>query len=215
TLVQPSRSTEVIVALCGCTLIVAAIAAHQSWLDRHFLPSFFIPRRWYVLIETTVRVAIAFAGVSLVIARSRVARLVTRAPGLALRIAVAGLLAVACAELALRWMHLQPTEWLLREEEPRRQEAPQLGWVLAPGRTGRASVGGRTLEYAVDAAGYRVRGADDVVDPGRPTLVFAGESVMFGEGLAWNESIPAQVTTMVGVQNANLAVHGYSTDQIY
>jgi len=45
--------------------------------------------------------------------------------------------------------------------------------------------------------------------------VFAGESVMFGEGLAWEESIPAQVSAILGVQSANLAVHGYSTDQMY
>jgi hypothetical protein len=38
---------------------------------------------------------------------------------------------------------------------------------------------------------------------------------MFGEGLTWEESIPTQVETLVGVQSANLAVHGYSTDQIY
>src|SRR5262249_44174818 len=49
----------------------------------------------------------------------------------------------------------------------------------------------------------------------RPTLVFAGESVMFGEGLVWDETIPAQVGAMLGIQSANLAVHGYSTDQIY
>jgi hypothetical protein len=76
-------------------------------------------------------------------------------------------------------------------------------------------VAGRALDYAIDPAGYRVRRVDQPVDPGRPTLVFAGESVMFGEGLAWEESIPALVSEMVGIQGANLAVHGYSTDQIY
>jgi len=45
--------------------------------------------------------------------------------------------------------------------------------------------------------------------------VFVGESVMFGEGLTWQESIPAQVGTMLSVQSANLAVHGYSSDQAY
>jgi hypothetical protein len=210
-----SRSIDVAIVVLGAALLVAAAAAQQPWLDRHFLPSFFIPRDWYVLIETSVRIAIALAGASLVIARSRLARLLTRAPGTTLRIAAAALFAVAASELALRWIHLQPTGWLAREEEPRRQDDPQLGWVLAPPRAGRASVGGRTIEYAVDAAGYRVRGADDVVDPERPTLVFAGESVMFGEGLAWDESIPAQVGTILGSQSANLAVHGYSTDQIY
>jgi hypothetical protein len=38
---------------------------------------------------------------------------------------------------------------------------------------------------------------------------------MFGEGLTWDESIPAQAGATLGLQSANLAVHGYSTDQMY
>jgi hypothetical protein len=38
---------------------------------------------------------------------------------------------------------------------------------------------------------------------------------MFGEGLTYEESIPAQVGAMMGVQTANLAVHGYGNDQAY
>ncbi|HJY35373.1 MAG TPA: hypothetical protein VJ260_10995, partial [Vicinamibacterales bacterium] len=49
----------------------------------------------------------------------------------------------------------------------------------------------------------------------RPALVFAGESVMFGEGLRWDETIPAQVGAKLGMPVANLAVHGYSSDQVY
>jgi hypothetical protein len=37
---------------------------------------------------------------------------------------------------------------------------------------------------------------------------------MFGEGLTWQESIPAQTAAMLGVQSANVAVHGYATDQM-
>jgi len=204
-----------VIAMCGAALIVAAIAANQTWLDRHFLPSFFLPRHWYVLIETIVRGAIAAVGAAFVLGRSRVARLVVHAPTTTVLVVVAAVLAIASSEAALRWIHLQPTGWLLREEEPRRQDDSYLGWVLAPARTGRAMVAGRALEYAIDPAGYRVRRVDQPVDPERPTLVFAGESVMFGEGLAWEESIPALVSEMVGIQSANLAVHGYSTDQIY
>ena len=206
---------ERITATFGIALVIAAGAANQSWLDRHFLPSFFIPRHWYVLIETIVRGTIAAAGASLVLGRSRLAALLTRAPAMTLQVVLAAVLAIASSELALRWSLLQPTEWLVRDEEPRRQHDPQLGWILAPARTGHSTVAGRDLEYAVDAAGYRVRRVDEPVDSQRPTIVFAGESVMFGEGLAWEESIPAQVSAMVGIQGANLAVHGYSTDQIY
>jgi len=33
--------------------------------------------------------------------------------------------------------------------------------------------------------------------------------------LAWHETVPAQVGAMLGIQSANLAVHGYSNDQAY
>ena len=45
--------------------------------------------------------------------------------------------------------------------------------------------------------------------------LFTGESVMLGEGLTWEESIPAQVGAMMGIQSANLAVHGFGSDQAY
>ena len=38
---------------------------------------------------------------------------------------------------------------------------------------------------------------------------------MFGEGLTYEESIPSQVGAMMGMQTANLAVHGYGNDQAY
>jgi hypothetical protein len=213
--VPTSRSIERVVAACGVALIAVAVAARQPWLDRHFLPSFFIPRNWYLLIETVVRIWIAGAGAGLVLGRSRFARLLLRAPMATIQVVAAAALAVVAGEVALRWIHLQPTGWLARDEEPRRQDDPYLGWVLAPARTGHTNIGGRAIEYAIDASGYRVRGADEVVDVERPSLVFAGESVMFGEGLTWEESIPAQAGALSGIQSANVAVHGYSTDQIY
>jgi len=203
-------------AIAGVALIALAIATTQRRLDSHFLPSFFLPRAWYVRIETAVRVAIGGAGLLLAVgARSRLAAVVWRAPRLVVSGAIAAALALAAGEAVLERVHLRPTGWLVADEEPRRQPDARLGWVLAPSRIGRAAVGGRTIEYAIDAAGDRVRSGGEAVDPERPTVVFAGESVMFGEGLEWDETIPAQAGAMLGVQSANLAVHGYSTDQAY
>jgi hypothetical protein len=84
-----------------------------------------------------------------------------------------------------------------------------------PARVGRGSAGGRVVDYAIDSAGYRVRRAEEAVATERPTILFTGESAMFGEGLCWEESVPAQVEKRLGVQSANLAVHGFSTDQAY
>jgi len=209
-------SVETLTIVIGVSLIVCAIGANQAWLDRHFLPSFLLPRRVYVAIETAIRLALAASGAVLIaFVRPRAARFAAAAPVLTAQIVVAILLAVGVSEPALRRLHLQPTEWLLPSEEPLRRPDARLGWTLVPGRVGHARIGGRIVDYAIDAAGDRVRNLAQPVDPERPTIVFGGESVMFGEGLTWDESIPAQVGAMLGTQSANVAVHGYATDQVF
>jgi len=207
---------EIAVASIGGALLACALAANQDWLDRHFLPSFFLPRHWYVRIEAFVRLMMAALGVSLMLfARPRVGRFAARAPVRALHVAIAAVLALVASELVLRRVHLRAAEWLLPGEEPRRRRDPRLGWTFVPARTGHNTIGGRVIDYAFDSAGYRVRRVDEPVDPGRPTILFTGESVMLGEGLTWEESIPAQVGAMMGIQSANLAVHGFGSDQAY
>ncbi|PWT85418.1 MAG: hypothetical protein C5B57_02945 [Blastocatellia bacterium] len=209
-------TTQITTAAIGIALIGCALAADQRWLDRHFLPSFFVPRRWYVLLESVVRAGIAAVGLSLaVLLRPRVARAVERAPHYPLTVALAVVLALGTSELTLRHRPFRPTGWLKSGEEPLRRPDDRLGWVLVPARTGHDTIGGRNVDYAIDAAGYRVSSVEAPVDPERPTIVFGGESVMFGEGLFWSETIPAQVEGMLGIQSANLAVHGYSSDQMY
>jgi hypothetical protein len=207
---------EIVVASFGGTFLACAIIANQGFLDRHFVPSFFLPRHWYVVMETSGRLLMAALGAWLVsVGRSRAGRFAFRAPARALHIVIATILALGASNLMLRRVHLRPYEWLSPNDEPRRQLDLQLGWTWVPGRTGHKTVGGRTIDYAIDAAGYRVSRVDEPVDLERPTILFTGESVMFGEGLTWEESIPAQVGTMMGIQTANLAVHGYGNDQAY
>jgi hypothetical protein len=214
--IAPRVAAEIAVAAFGGALLACAVGANQRWLDRHFLPSFFLPRHWYVLIETFARIVLAAAGTAVaVFARPRVGRFAARAPVLAVHIAIAAVLAFAGSELVLRRVHLRPIVWLSPEEEPRRRSDPRLGWTLVPARTGHSTIGGRAVEYAIDRAGYRVRRLDEPVDFERPTMLFTGESMMFGEGLTWEDSVPAQVGSMMGMQSANLAVHGFATDQAY
>ena len=203
-------------AALGLALALSAVLANQRWLDRHFLPSWFLPHRWYVLIESSVRVTIAAAGVALAfLARARVGRLVAGAAPRILLSMLAAVLALGAGEIVLRRVHLRAAEWLAPDEEPRRRADARLGWTFEPARTGHSTIGSRVVDYAFDAAGYRVRRVDEPVDLDRPTIVFVGESVMFGEGLTWDESVPAQVGAIMGIQSANLAVHGFSTDQAY
>src|SRR5215470_553742 len=209
-------TAEIVVAAIGGAFLACAIVANQRFLDRHFVPSFFLPRHSYVALETFGRVVVGAAGVWLMAGvRSRAGRFAGRSPSRALHVVIATVLALGASNLMLRRVHLRPTEWLSSEDEPRRQVDPRLGWTWVPERTGRKNIGGRVIDYAIDRAGYRVSNVDEPVDLDRPTILFTGESVMFGEGLEYEESIPAQVSTMTGVQSANLAVHGYGNDQAY
>jgi hypothetical protein len=208
----PRQTAEWFVVLAGLALVLAAILATQAWLDRHFLPSFLVSRETYVRIETVVRLAVAAAGTSLMLGARRVAATLTAR---VLGIAAAVVLALGASELVLRNVRLRPTEWRTVDEEPRRQPDPRLGWTFVPSRAGYDTSGGRRIEYAFDAAGYRVPRVDQPVDPERPSILFLGESVMFGDRLTYAESVPAQVEAMLGTQSVNMAVYGYSTDQTY
>jgi hypothetical protein len=207
---------EIVVASIGSALLACALVANQRFLDRHFVPSFFLPRHWYVVLETIGRLVMAILGTLLVLAvRPRTARFAARSPARALYVVVAVIFAFGASDLMMRWVHLRPTEWLSVDDEPRRQPDQRLGWTWVPGRTGHKTIAGRVIDYSIDPAGYRVERVDEPVDPERPTILFTGESVMFGEGLAWEETIPAQVGAIMGMQTANLAVHGYGNDQEY
>ena len=151
----------------------------------------------------------------LLIARPHAGRFAARTPARAFQVVISVVLALGASDLLLRYTHLRPAEWLSPTDEPRRQVDPRLGWTWVPARTGHKNIGGRIIDYAIDPAGYRVQRVEEPVDPARPTILFTGESVMFGEGLTWEESIPAQVGAILGMQTANLAVHGYGNDQAY
>ena len=209
-------AAEAALAVLGLALVVCALAANQQWLDRHFVPSFFLPRLWYVRLETAARLLLAgVGGLLALVVRPRIGQLVVRGPARAVSTAVAAMLALAASEAVLRRDHVRPAEWLIPDEEPRRQPDPLLGWTFVPSRVGHATVAGRGVDYAFDSSSYRVRRVDEPVDVERPTILFTGESVMFGEGLLWEESVPAQVASMTGTQTANLAVHGFGTDQAF
>jgi hypothetical protein len=213
--------TEILVALAGIALLVCSIVANQRWIDRHFLPSLFMPRSTLVLTASVARVVTAALGAVLAFGlRSRIARFVAHVgPGTFLGDAARVLLAVALAlgtsELILRRTYSRAVEERPPNEEPRRRRDQQLGWVFTPSRTGYDTIGGRVVEYAFDQSGYRARRADMPVDPDRPTVVFTGESIMAGHGLSWNETVPAQVEALLGTQSANVAVNGFANDQAY
>src|SRR5262249_37939991 len=139
-------AVTVAIASIGIALAAVALAANAQWFDRHFLPSFFLPRRWYVAIHETVRWTLIAAGAALAVsARSLGRALSASAWRRALPIAAAAVLALGASEVVLRRVHVRPAGWLLPEEEPRRQADVRLGWTLVPGRVGQNRVGGRSI----------------------------------------------------------------------
>ena len=207
--------TQLVMFAIATVLVVCAIGANQRWLDRHFLPSFLFSHTTYVQLETGVRFAMAIAGAMLMPVAPRAGRWAARSPAHTCRVVAAAVLALAASEPALRAARIGNAQWLRQEEEPLRRPDSRLGWTLVPARTAHASINGRVVDYAIDAAGYRVRSRGAPVDPERPTIIFAGESVMFGWGLTWDESVAGQVEAMTGTQSANIAVQGFASDQAY
>jgi hypothetical protein len=208
---------EIAIAFVGVALLVSAVLANQRWLDHHFLPSFYLSRSKYVTIESVVRITIAALGTALaIVGRRRIAKFISHRPARSLQLTVAVLLAFPATEFVLqRDRRVLMAEEYPAEIEPSRQRDSRLGWVFVPSRTGRQTVGNRVVEYAIDSAGYRVRSVDEPVDPARPTIVFTGESIMVGERLTWDESIPAQTGAIMGLRSANVAVSGFANDQAY
>ena len=206
---------EVVVGLLGLCVLAGGFMARQAWLDTHMMPSFFLPHAWYVAAESSVRAGLVVIGAAILLLRRRLARACAGNPAMLVSVGVAVVLALAASETALRHLRLRPAEWLRPAEAPLRVSDPRLGWTVARGRATPVTVGSRTVEYAIDASGCRVKSLGESVDPNQPSMLFIGESIMFGDGLAWDETVPAQVSRALGVQGANLAVHGYSTDQAY
>jgi hypothetical protein len=212
---------ETFVGLMGVAAIGLAIAADQRWWDHHFLPIFDVPRPLYTLGEFCARGVLAVLGAALALAaRPRLGRLAARLPPLTFaaataRVLLAILLALGSSELILRGAFRYGVDQPRPDEEPLCALDQRLGWFFAPAHSAQIRVNGRDIEYAFDAAGNRVRRPGEQVDPESPTILFTGESIMAGYGLNWDESVPAQVGGLLGVQSANLAVFGYSSGQAY
>ena len=202
----------------GAALIATAWIIDSAWFDRHFLPDFFFPRYMALAFLTAFRLVAVLLGLGIILvwrpragryARSRRRREIL---GRAVLIVGAMASAVITTELILRTRTWHPAQFF-GHEEPLRIIDSRLGWVFVPGHHGHQSVDGRRVDYVVDSNGYRVSGTSRAIDFKLPTVVLSGESSIVGQGLQWGDSIAGQLEAHLGVQIANVAVHGYSTDQ--
>lgn len=214
----PSRDriAELFVASAGVALIVLAILAGRAWFDRHFLPSFFVRRDEYVRIYIAARVtAIVVALIMLFLARRPLAQAIVHHPDIVIGSVLAIVLSFGAAEWILRHKRMRAAEEVPPPKEPLRSLDARAGWLFVPSHVGYQSNNGRRVQYVMDGNGYRVRSPADRIDFSAPTIIFDGESMMVGEKLLWRETIPARVSSRLGLQCVNIAVSGYATDQAY
>jgi hypothetical protein len=206
--------------LGGLALIAGALRADQAWVDRHFLPNFVVSHSAIIRVASAVRITmLVLGGVLILLVRPLLGRLAARRStgqvfAAAARFVLAIALALASSELVLRssfWRGSRTGE----NAVPYRRADPLLGWTAPTARTTEKLEGGRLIKYTFDSRGYRVRRNDEPVDMDRPTVLFTGESIMLGTALTWDESIPAQVAAITGIQSATLATENYSNLQAY
>jgi hypothetical protein len=212
---------ETILLCAGGALIVLAVLADRQWLDRHQLPHMFLTRDWQILWWATERWLLALLGlVTIWPIRPSIGRQIRQGLGrdLAIQTALillAALLSILVSEFVLRNIFWKQVEVWAEHEEPLREPDAYLGWRNIPSRTGTETFNGKRILYHFDADGRRIASPDRPVDTGKPSIVFVGESIMVGFRLDWDDSVAGRLQAVTGLQSANLAVNGYSTDQMY
>ena len=216
---RSARVAEAATALAGIALILFAWIADRAWLDRHLLPHLFLQRREQLLWWLVERLLAFLIGVALVLPiRARVGRdfRAGRCGELLLNLTLAAFavgLALLASELILRTGNWARVERWAQSEEPLRRADPILGWTNIPNRVGGEAYHGRQILYTLDDHGRRIADPAHPLDPRRPSILFAGESIMFGFRLNWPETAAGRIEARTGVQSVNIAVNGYGADQ--
>ncbi|HEY2518358.1 MAG TPA: hypothetical protein VGI39_46135 [Polyangiaceae bacterium] len=207
------------------TLLLAAVAAALLfWAWRAELTWFC--RRWglearHAYFASIGRVLAALLAALLVAVARPLGRAASRTGAreslfTVLRYSVALGAALVAGELGARALHLP------RTKDPAEtagvslgERHPRYGWVFKASQVLVTRVGGRDVELALNAEHDRARSIDRAYDLGAETILFAGESITAGHGLAWDETYPALVGLALGAQVVDLGVDGYGSDQAF
>jgi len=212
-------AAEVAIGGLGLAMIAAALAAGQGWADRHLLPAWAWSWPVEMRILLVLRLLLATSGAAIIMfLRPWLAGAVRAGRGRHALVSTATALAatfagLAAAEGILRTRTWRSTQEKWGQQQPLRARDSRIGWTFLPNSSGTAMLGGRLVHYATDANGYRVRAPGIETDFRKPSLILAGESIILGYGLEWEETIPGQLERMTGLQAADIAVNAYSTDQ--
>ena len=207
-------------AVAGAAILFLAWRMDGGWTERHFLPAWAYPWETQLRILFWLRLAVAAAGLIVLLIRPRIARAVLAGRGRqALVTALTSVASVAAAFLVVEGI-LHTRSWRSTQErwdkeEPLRAPDADYGWTFAGNHAGTVAFHGRTVHYAAGPHGYRIPAPGAAPDLATPTIVFAGESILLGYGLEWPETIPAQVQAITGLQVADMAVNAHAADQTY
>jgi hypothetical protein len=216
-----ARLANLVLGLFGLLLLALALRMGPQWGERHSLPVWTWSWSVQMRILLVLRLIVAVAGLMvLVLLRPWFVHACAAGRGrAALASAIRAVLAVLAALIATELV-LRTQTWRAAQEQwnlvdPLRIRDPELGWSFAANRAAAVTLDGRVVHYATGPFGYRAPGAGIGPDFRLPTVIFAGESIVFGYGLEWPETIAARVQAIAGVQTANIAVNAQATDQIY
>jgi hypothetical protein len=216
-----SRVVRIIVALLGAGFVALAWRADLRWCERHMMEFYWAATPELVMRARIWRIVFAAIGVALLAIANPLGKWADRhandALGIGARYALAIVLALGVSEITMRAFHLPRVRSALRLPEELRIAEPdaRCGWVFrGPGVT-HVERDGRVIDYAIDQHHNRVHNLTDTIDPSRPTILFAGESITAGFGLEWDETYPALVGDALQTQIVNLGVHAYGNDQSF
>lgn len=216
-----ARVAQVAVAAIAIALLYGAAIMDQRWADWHMLDDILVARGWMrTILQVERLLMIIFAGL-LLLRLPRIGRIANRAgwADVARRWGCIGggiLLALPASEGVLRLVAGRPTgQTWSPVREPLRRDDSLLGWTNIPMRHAVDRDFASRPVYDLDVHGYRVASQRQAVDRAAPSILFVGESIMFGKGLNWSRSMAGQVEAWSGIQSANLAVAAYSTSQTY
>jgi hypothetical protein len=208
-----------LVGAIALLLLFLAARMTRNWTERHLLPDILVPSDWLINIVQAERVIMAAVGLLLLLLIiPRPGRSVAKCGKAALRaliIGIAILLALPASEAAMQMFSGRKGEsWNFRDE-PLRRTDPLLGWSYVPSRRVIDSEFPSQPLYVIDSHGYRVPPKVGWLDRAAPSVLFAGESIMFGKGLDWHETLAGRFQGLSGIQSANMAITAYSAGQTY
>jgi hypothetical protein len=196
---------EVLVGLLALGLLVFAIFADDAWFQTHMMYRYCVVDAASLPRAHVGRAVCAVLALALLaLARPRLGRWASQR-GLAslggsmLRVVVPVVLALVVTDVFLRIRGRKPSPAPPRAVIEKRHMA----WdIEVP----------RKAHHAVDVDGLRTRTPDDVPDLAAPTILFSGESVVWGHGLDFDDTLPAMVAARTRLQTVNLGVKGFGND---